>query len=236
MSREMEEPEGSPWSEQGWIGEWPTELMVGLSSVEDLTRNAEAWVMHPEFPGWRFLVTFSPAGVPVGFRIEADKGFRMDPWLSGDPAIANAGHSPTAPPITARFLRQLPLGEIQNAARHAVLKSAAADDRAREAPERSVTEHWERTFDETRRPGRRGRDDRFYAELAAAYVDRVQVKKPSARPVEDLANDMGYSPSQIRNLLYVARKRELLTSAPAGRPGGELTAKARHLLEAGEGK
>jgi hypothetical protein len=40
-------------------------------------------------------------------------------------------------------------------------------------------------------------------------------------------------PSQIRNALYEARQRELLTSPPTkGRPGGQLTLKARQLLAA----
>jgi hypothetical protein len=72
----------------------------------------------------------------------------------------------------------------------------------------------------TRRPGRKGRDDRYYATWAAAYVDRVE--HGSRTPVADLSKDPpirieGYSssedqvsPGTIRAILGEARNRHLL--------------------------
>jgi hypothetical protein len=42
------------------------------------------------------------------------------------------------------------------------------------------------------------------------------------------------SVSQIRNILYEARQRELLTDSPKGKAGGDLTEKAIALLEKGK--
>lgn len=78
------------------------------------------------------------------------------------------------------------------------------------------------------RPGRRGHPDRFYAELAAAYVDRV--KAGSRRPVADLAAQEYLSEDRVRTLVARARKKGFLTPAEPGKPGGELTARAEEML------
>ena len=41
------------------------------------------------------------------------------------------------------------------------------------------------------------------------------------------------SASQVRNLVHACRKRGMLTAAPPGRAGGELTARAIELLREG---
>lgn len=78
------------------------------------------------------------------------------------------------------------------------------------------------------RVGRRGRDDRYYAEWSAEYVSALD---GSTRPVEELARRHSLSSSQVRNLIYACRRRGMLTSAPPGRAGGELTRLAIELLE-----
>jgi hypothetical protein len=78
------------------------------------------------------------------------------------------------------------------------------------------------------RPGRRGRPDIEYARLARLYLDFCH---KSTTPMKDMAAHQGYTEHALRNLLYEARHRGLLTDAPKGRYGGELTDKAVHLLE-----
>jgi hypothetical protein len=83
-------------------------------------------------------------------------------------------------------------------------------------------------FNEVRHPGRRGRDDSFYAQVAAWYVHLLT--RADHAPAAALAEQMKVSVSSIRGLLYEARRRGLLTNAPPGRAGGQLTDKARGLL------
>jgi hypothetical protein len=84
-------------------------------------------------------------------------------------------------------------------------------------------------FENNRRPGRKGRPDVFYAELAKKYVELLE---GTSTPTKDLAERLGYSPSSVRDFLHQARRRELLSPAVKGMAGGELTNKAMWLLAA----
>src|SRR5207249_2900254 len=116
--------------------------------------------------------------------------------------------------ITTRLLRDLRPGDLL-------------------AAHRTATRHAQSFFgivpqgDVGRRVGRRGREDSYYAEWAAAYVEALTRTK---HPVPELERVRHVSASQIRNVLNEARRRELLTAAPSGRTGGELTGKARRIL------
>lgn len=79
------------------------------------------------------------------------------------------------------------------------------------------------------RRGPKGWSDEEYAELAAAYVERCQADTRS--PVLDVAEEFGMTPNAFRAALWRARKRGLLTRTTAGRAGGELTPRAKPLLE-----
>jgi hypothetical protein len=93
----------------------------------------------------------------------------------------------------------------------------------------------------TRRPGRRGHPDHFYALWADTYLRHVD--SGSRRAIQELAQAPpveveGYvstgervAPATIRSILREARRRGLLSEAPNGRAGGELSAKARRLLK-----
>lgn len=48
--------------------------------------------------------------------------------------------------------------------------------------------------------------------------------------METLAAQTFHSPSQLRNVLYVARRRGLLAKALPGRPGGQFTEKCQRIL------
>lgn len=78
-----------------------------------------------------------------------------------------------------------------------------------------------------RRPGRGGRDPLFYAEWAARYLNAC---RKSEAPVAHLAEEHSFSEASIRGFLGEARRRGLLTPAPAGKAGGQLTDKAIALL------
>jgi hypothetical protein len=73
-----------------------------------------------------------------------------------------------------------------------------------------------------------GRSDAFYAELAAAYVQRLA--EGSVSPVQDLAAKRGKTAGRIRDLLHEARVRGLLSQGEAGRRGGYLLPRARQVL------
>jgi hypothetical protein len=73
-----------------------------------------------------------------------------------------------------------------------------------------------------------GRDDRFYARLAAEYVQRLAAG--SVHPVKDLAAKRGETPGRIRDQLHEARVRGLLSKGEAGKRGGYLLPRARQLL------
>jgi hypothetical protein len=79
-----------------------------------------------------------------------------------------------------------------------------------------------------RRSGRQGRSDTEYAQLAAKYVEEVG---RGPKPIPRLSERLHVGESSLRGMLNVARGRKLLTDAPPGQAGGELTQKAKDLLD-----
>jgi DNA invertase Pin-like site-specific DNA recombinase len=71
-------------------------------------------------------------------------------------------------------------------------------------------------------------EDAVLVEAAAAYLDQRQ--SGSSRPVPDAATAMEMSEARMRDLIYRARRRRLLTEAHQGRGGGILL---RRLTQAG---
>ena len=78
------------------------------------------------------------------------------------------------------------------------------------------------------RSGRKGKPDRFYAELARDYASLVAANDP--RPVLTLAKRRGSSVSLLRSAIKRARDRDLLTKAHPGQGHGDLTPKGRRVL------
>ena len=140
----------------------------------------------------------------------------MGTWsrLSGD--VPNGG-------ITSSLLRSIPIGEITKGVlgivrdRRFKFRDWLIPDQWLDLPEVSGIE----------RPGRAGRDDRYYVVWAARYAE----KAGSPRPIAELAEEHGLRREQVRDLIHTARERDLLTPGRRGRPQGELTAKSRALLE-----
>jgi hypothetical protein len=136
------------------------------------------------------------------------------------------------PNLTARFLRSFPFGAVDKAARAHMAWWWREYDKGRSEAARTAYPIPSNSMEaiDIRRPGRRGRPDLEYAELALDYVKWLDT--PDSGSLDKFAKTKFLSASQIRNLLYEARRRGLLTEAPAGRSGGMLTNKALALLGA----
>lgn len=83
------------------------------------------------------------------------------------------------------------------------------------------------------RPGRRGQPDAHYARWARRYVNAFEAE-PRA-PIKYLVDHEAgagrfMTASQVSAFVNKARRRQLLSSASPGQPGGELTAKAKMIL------
>jgi hypothetical protein len=198
---------------------------MGLPSVEytDDGQTKQFFIVLPLGADWEAHVRLEPEdGHPVVAEL------RVVPWVhwrDDEPA--------TTPPggLRARQLRKLNLGAAVDAA----YEELSFHFRRGADPDLTVGRHIhrfsEKAVAEPRHPGRRGRDDSFYATLAADYADKC--KGGSRRPVKDLAKALGdtYTDTYVRDLLSEARRRGLLTRPQRGFAGGELTEKGRKALE-----
>jgi hypothetical protein len=176
------------------------------------------WVEHRDWPGWLFTVTLDRGGRsvaisvrPLTWRSSKNEGLT---WYEPDDRIPV-----DAEELTARRWREIPVGEIRNC--------ALAEARALLSWYFEPTSEWAHTVRSQPRPGRRGRSDRFYAEVASEYAQLIG----SGSAAATIARRRCLSIAQVRGLLGEARRRELLTAAPRGREGGTLTETARKILE-----
>lgn len=187
-------------------------MWVVFSDVEETTLDMREWestAYSDDFPEWQ--VRFTAARTRRGPEIVR---------LTIEP------RRPTAPEggLETRLLRSIALSEFQRLVHEkAVVRHLDAVALETERPKE--TEQWLRS----RRPGRRGREDYYYAVWAARYVAALA----APTPVKALSEAHHLSASQIRNILYACRDRGLLTDSPPGKAGGELTPKARQLLREG---
>ena len=145
----------------------------GGYSVEPLA-SAVA-VRHEDWPGWRFALRFTAVGAELD-------DFRMVFDAEADDVVPDGG-----PPITARLLRQVPLGAIEAAARRAIAEDAAMHVEQLRRPGRPGVdrlERWAETMETIAenfggsRPGRRGRPDREYAEARCPLRGRPPRRPP----------------------------------------------------------
>ncbi len=134
--------------------------------------------------------------------------------------------------LTASVMRQVSWGGLISSA-----KALAAMKLALSAGDRryldDALEAWRRSGPPKSRPARLEMSDLEYASLAARYAELLA--EGFAHPTAILADELGYQPGTVNQRVREARKRGLLTAAPAGRAGGELTDKARGLLASEEG-
>ena len=202
-----------------------TEGSAGTARNDDARFEVWAHILRPNGP---------PKGPSLGpqlllpeWQVRATfvqhKGRRALRSLCVEPAMTN-GWSKTSTTnvpengITASVLRQVPLRDM-NAAIDAVLDYHRGGQGGETEP---ISQ-----FGESKR-GRPKNDDLKYAQYAKTYFSH----SGSRQQIVDTANDFGIEASQMRNLLYRARKRGLLTSAGPGRAGGGPTDKALRILDA----
>lgn len=182
-----------------------------LERTSDPDKTQLANLEHARFPGLYFDVRFRPGGELQSF------------------TTARGAH---APPLTARQIREVPIGAICDVARSVLIEriDSRAADTSLTAKERralrKVAERWAADFAEQPRTGPKGRDLHDYALLAAQYVELLG----HPNPVEMLAERLHLSVQQTRNLVWQARRRGLLTPVRQGRAGGNLTETALALL------
>lgn len=194
----------------------------------------ETWLEDSLGDGWRIAYRLVPqAGLPVigEIRVYPDEPERRGDageWSAhelGDTASVPAGGLPI------RALRRISLEDAQRNF-HEIFRSVHE-----QYPDDPlwVLETWSvdpaiLSRQLSRHPGRGGRSDAFYAQLAFLYTSTVQTGQP--RPLEHLAKELARPSGHVRQLLATARERGLLTRSTRGRAGGELTEKARRTLQA----
>jgi hypothetical protein len=176
----------------------------------------------------------------VAYRLQPEKGYiwptemRLVSGRIDQPRRAPGESSPCSEPpqITSRLLRELRVANHMDLARDALAGDEAGPDR------RAITDLWGFLRAEAKPPskaGRKPKEDRYYALLAARYVELVDAG--SRRPLKDLeeqSHERGapYSKDFFRDEIHEARRRGLLTKVRPGEVGGELTQMARRLLRA----
>lgn len=87
-----------------------------------------------------------------------------------------------------------------------------------------------------RRPGRAGTPDADYADWAKRYVDAMELApRAPVKHLIEMERQAGRhaTEAQVRAYISKARRRGLLTPAPSGQPGGQLTPLAQQVLGGG---
>lgn len=183
---------------------------VGL--VGDPGQGGRFTVSHRDWPGWVFAVTMNSAGALVGFEMFAE----------GAESVRDGIPPPEGPELTARLVRTVPFRDLEHAAR-AWIRRAQGAHASPDAKRRLSM-----LAGEQPQAGRRSTWGQVeVARLCADYVDLIDAGDPA--PVKTLAAQLHRGEKRIRNLLAGARA-ELLTAAPAGRAGGQLTDYAKEIL------
>lgn len=170
-----------------------------------------------------FHLTLTPDGRIVEWRAVADEGGTL----------------------TARRLRAAPIGAMERAIRQTVgspviLTIGPMQRRSfpdgillgtSDEPAQTFTlppPAWAADFAERPRTGSAGRSDKSYVALAAMYVRAIEAGEE--HPVRAVALQMQLGDRTVRNYLFKARERGLLTSLGRGKAGGQLTDKAKEML------
>jgi hypothetical protein len=191
---------------------WWDEVVVGeaLGDWREQEGDLAVDVWHPDYPGWTFVLTFAAHGAVVGFQVIANTDHPRRDRASSD-----------APSITRRFLKDVPFGELEESVRQFMNPATTPMPRSTMSPQ--VRARYTRAFTDEPRPGKRGYEERSYAVAAGIYVE-------TGHDIRATAERLHCSVSRARHILNRARTKGLLTAAPPGRAGGELTERARELL------
>lgn len=206
-------------------------------------------------PGVLVVMTMRANGEVAGFEVHSGDERQM-PLERGDKRQVVRPRGDGEPvALTAPMMRRIPFGELANVARvmgrmyylgknpdrapdaeqplrKFLERPEDASDAVKQSVPHLVAETLRVAREQTPNPRRRGRPDRYYAQIAAAYESWV----PTGLPLRVLADELGpMAVPTLRTALQEARRRMLLTDAPGkGRKGGHATDKAKRLLEEGD--
>lgn len=187
-------------------------------------RRATGRFESDEHPGVRVVVTFLLDGTLLSFEVHnvGVKRAYGRAELLGD----NARRPLADVSIGSRLVRSIPIGDLVRVARAAVLDfTEYIAEGFTGARAEQLAGQIRALRGDTRRPGRRGHDDRYYAELAVAYG----AWQSTPDNLEVLARQVHLTVSGLRAALHTARTKGFLTNAPPGRAGGMATDRAREL-------
>jgi hypothetical protein len=178
-------------------------------------RDGEVWVTRDLAEGWsvEYRLALEDAGSVVVAELRVSQP---------DGSVPTGG-------LRARALRLLRFGDALDLSREALALLRQGEDLSR--PGGVVfTPHGRAWLTrQAKGPGgRKGRDDFFYAGIAAHYSHEARESRHATQAVAEL---LTLSPSRARELIATARARGLLTHTTQGRAGGQLTDKARELLQ-----
>jgi hypothetical protein len=211
------------------------------------------WVglRHPNYPITHFAIYFERDGVASRLLVE--------PVRSGN--ITGTGAQ-----LTRRFVRDIPFGELEQAALPIAIRRLAeeahdaaavvtfTDASGNTVGQSPLVDDGGPDTEVARAAARRhallaqskgdggarrkgGRPALHPDEFYALMAYRyVQALQFGRDPIRAVARDADCSMSQARNHISVARRKELLTATLPGRAGGQLTGKAGELLEKGNQK
>jgi hypothetical protein len=175
-----------------------------------------------------FLQQVLPTDPPEGWVAEVRADFQLEfASVAGTLEITEVRITPgpfRVGGITADDLRLLRLHQAAREVLDHIRNEEPSDWFGHPALDVMPPREWATTL--STRPGQHGRDELDYALVAAKYISHLG----SRQPVVDVAEELYLSTSQVRNILYEARTRGLLTGKGQGKPGGELTPKALDLL------
>ncbi|SVB30906.1 uncharacterized protein METZ01_LOCUS183760, partial [marine metagenome] len=196
-----------------------------VTSPQTGKRHAYFMMDLDELPGWRATVRLDDLdGTPVAteIRLTAESvETHLDSQTTSSSLGLQSGSDLPESGLTATMLRKVAIDRL--------IKRGLAV-----IPVEILDRPWTNWLSVDRnRVGRAGRDDRYYAEWAAAYTQLLNTgeNKPAIR----LAKDKYLSVSQVRTILGEASRRGLLTQAPRGQAGGSLTPLAKSILTESRG-
>lgn len=189
-------------------------------------------------PGWH--LTSSDQGEGRELRAKIDDAFWGPYQIEGlwsdelgacvDDVIIDEddGHETPGKGISATLIRNLPWTQLLQMCRHSAVIAAESNDVLNE-----WTDHELPDVDTIKgavvRPGRAGRDDLFYAQIARTYLELIE--EGDLSPIDTIAVREQYSRDTVAGWIKTARKRRLLSGPPGRRvAGGELTDKAKEAL------
>jgi hypothetical protein len=188
-------------------------------------------IIDTDRPGWIFQV-----GLDRQWRFAAFSVRRQGFFGDSEGTPEGFGEA-----LTARQLRQVPIGSYEEAAVQYLRQHIAYARLSESLPDtngvlgllkRSLAADPD-TIGLVERREQLASNDRDL-ELARFASEYVELLGSTQHATLGLADRYGYSDDWVRRRLGDARRRGLLTAAPRGKQGGDLTRKARELLKGEE--